>query len=268
MWNWPKQTKITVTVTALSLISLILALFSRSMPLSLTFLPHDVEWLLFLSVAMLLPLYRSQIFNEAFLKADIERLHEDVLHIKQHMRSGVFKFVGKANEVGQFIGEKILSAGEVFNTFIVYENPYTAKTSMSVKRAMVQFLREEKGLWEETVSPLGRRRVVEIEKELGQLPEYFKVRVIKEDKGSFPVCNFIVLRYPRSLDRSDEIFFGWGYFRGSSNENVFWSDDPSLVSFFLGYHKALRDSEVSDVYTPADDNSSNVRLNSEPKPRA
>jgi hypothetical protein len=116
----------------------------------------------------------------------------------------------------------------------------------------MDYLKEEKGLWEETVSQGGLSRIEEIRKQLGKLPQALKVRVIKHDKGMFPVCNFIILRYPRAVERSDEIFFGWGYFKGGANENVFWSDDQNIISFFSGYHRALRDDDISEAYVPID----------------
>jgi hypothetical protein len=255
-----KITKTTFFVIILSLVNLGFALVSRASQTSITFLQKDIEWLLFLSFAMLIPLYRNQIFNEAFLKediekiqsglkGDIEKIQSDLTDIKRISSAGVVKFIGKANEAALHVVDKIQSASEIYNTYIIYDNPYTPKTSKSIEEALKKYLREEKGLWEETVSRLGSQRVVDIEKEIGKLPPYFKVRVLREDKGVFPVCNFIVLRFPIATDRNDEIFFGWGYFKGGANESVFWSDDQNIVNFFLGYHRALREDDISEPHS-------------------
>lgn len=162
MSQWDKQTKSIAAVITLSLVSLGLALISRAVPTTITYLPKDVEWLLFLSIAMLLPLYRSQIFNEGFLKGDIEKLQSDVTDIKRISSAGVVKFVGKANEAASHVIDRMRNASEVYNTYIIDDGPYTPTVSASVKHALKTYLEEERGIWEETVSRLGSERVIEV----------------------------------------------------------------------------------------------------------
>lgn len=252
MSKWDKRTRRLAAVIFISLLSLGLALISRASSSSITFLSHDVEWLLFLSIAILVPLFKIQIFNEAFLKADIDQIQADITDLKHTSTAGVVKFVGKANEAATQLLNKLQDASEVYNTYIIYDNPYTSNTHASITKSFIDYLKEEKGLWEETVSQGGLSRIEEIRKQLGKLPQTLKVRVIKQDKGMFSVCNFIILRYPRAVERSDEIFFGWGYFKGGANENVFWSDDQNIISFFSGYHRVLRDDDISEAYVPID----------------
>ncbi len=61
-------------------------------------------------------------------------------------------------------------------------------------------------------------------------------------------CNFIILKHDSGDPIPEEIFFGWGYFRGNANESAFWSNDKTLIGFFRGYHKALRADSVSAIY--------------------
>lgn len=250
MSNLNKKSIAITTTIVISLISLTLALVSRSAKESITILSHDVEWLLFLTIALLIPLYRNQIFNEIHFKVDIEKIQSELNEIRNLSSSGSVKFIGNANDAAPKVLEAIKLANKVYNTYIIQDNPYTQKNYNTVSETIINYLKKGNGTWEETVSQLGLQRVIEIEKTFkGILPDIFKVRVIRQEIKTFPVCNFIIIKFPKSTGRKDEIFFGWGYFKGDSNGSVFWSDDDNIISFFLGYNRELRDQDISVPYS-------------------
>lgn len=246
----------TITIV-ISLLSFVLALISRYAPTSITNLPRDVEWILFLTLALLIPLIRNQIFNEILLKNDMDKIQNDMDKIQSELNEikrissyDSVKLLGNANDAAPQVLETLKSANQVYNTYIIQENPYIPKINTAVSEAIINYLNKENGTWEETTSQLGCQRLVEIEKTFkGKLPDTFNARVIREEIKAFPVCNFIIIRFPKSAKRKDEIFFGWGYFKGGANESVFWSDDQSIIAFFLGYNKALRDNDISISYS-------------------
>ena len=239
------KTGVTIFV---SVLSLVLALVSRFDNIGFEFISSDIDYILFISLAMLIPLYKIQISNDTFIKNDIEDIQESSAEIKKLISAGVVRNCDIASIAAEEVIHKIENAEKlnVYNTYIIMQEPYTEKAGEGVKNAIKKFLTEKKGKWEETVSKLGLDRVNEIKDELGKLPKDFQVMVIREDKGDFPVCNFIILEYPQ--DKEKEIYFGWGYFKGNTDEQVFWSKDKELISFFKGYHKVLRGSEISESY--------------------
>lgn len=167
---------------------------------------------------------------------------------KWDREAGSVKFCGYASKASYDVLEKIekLKKFDVLSTYIIQEDPRKSQEYQDVKNAIIQYIKEKKGIWEESVCKSTVCRVDEIKEELGGLPSTFKAKVVREDKGSFPVCNFIIFKYPPD---QAEMFFGWGYFKRGDNEKVFWSDDRNIISFFEGYHKALRDEEISESYS-------------------
>lgn len=226
-----------------------IAIANRIAQKSIIFFSPDVEWVVSFSLAMILPLYSIQFLNAASLKPDLTDIKSDLNDIKKMSSSGMVRSAGKANEAAPKVVSRIKLASDVFNTFIVWNDPYLPKIGLSVKNALIEHLKAKRGIWEETVSQQGLKRVEVIKNELDSLPPNFSVRDLKNEKDYFPICNFIVLQYPESVDLPDEVFFGWGYFKNSQNEHVFWSNDSHLVSFFINYNKALRDDTITFEYS-------------------
>jgi hypothetical protein len=155
--------------------------------------------------------------------------------------------VGTAMDVAQRVVERMGTAREVLNTFIVWDDPYSPEVADRVELAIQTYVSRSDTRYEETCSTLGMRRIENIRQQLGgSLPRSCQVRVLKSSASNVPVCNFVILTHKEGEPIHEEVFFGWGYFRGSANESVFWSDDPALIRFFRDYHRSLRASEVSE----------------------
>ena len=162
---------------------------------------------------------------------------------------GAVFHLGAASDVARAVVSRLPTAKEVLNTFIVWEPAYSTETDEEVETAIATFVRRRDVRFEETCSTLGKRRVANLAKRFdGKLPDCYQVRVLKPSTKDMPACNFIIIKHHDAGPTSEEIFFGWGFFRGSSNESVFWSRDRALIAFFRDYHRALRSSEVSEAY--------------------
>ena len=242
----------TTLAILLSVLFFGLAIYSQSLEDSLIGPEKHVDLVFFISFAILLPIWLNQVLHESFVKPKLNAIETHALNIIQSQESESIKCLGVANDVAPKIFDQLLCASEVYNTFVAFEAPYTNSTNDHIVKVISRYIKEDRGMWEETVSEFGFSRVKQIEDMIGQLPQTFKVRRIRKDKGVFPVCNFVILKYPHTSGRASEIYLGWGYFHGGANDNVFWSNQKELVSFFLAYHRALRTNEISVPYPTPD----------------
>lgn len=212
---------------------------------SITGLPDDAEWILMVVLAVLIPLYRIQVTQDFSINNDIAGISTD---IEKAISGGKVVYLGNAIEAAQMVVDRMRTANEVLNTYIISEPPYPEKVSKRVEQAIVDFVKREDTVFEETCSNLGKERIERLAQKSKTLPNTYRGRVLKKDFDNLPACNFIILKRSKNDPIPEEIFFGWGYFRGASNESVFWSNDDHVIGFFTGYHKALRSNEISSAY--------------------
>ena len=132
---------------------------------------------------------------------------------------------------------------------------------MKIFNSILSCIKSGNTVWEETTSGLGKERIKRIYKSLPSNSNDFKPRVIKPDMAKFPVCNFIILNYNSPQETSKEIYFGWGYYEGGANKEVFKSNNKELIDFFMGYHNSLRENEISYTYDDAYENSLGLQEN-------
>ncbi len=200
----------------------------------------------FIIVALLVPMYAIQTSIQISLGSDITNISEE---LKTAIAQGRVIHLGNAVDVAPLVVDRLKTAKEALNTYIISEAPYPEKTLKYVEKSIENFVKRDDSIFEETCSELGKSRVEKLKQRLGELPASYKARVIKTELSGLPACNFIILKHNTTDPIKEEIFFGWGYFKGNTNESVFWSNDSALIGFFRGYHKALRTDDVSSVYT-------------------
>lgn len=210
-------------------------------------LPQDVEWIAFMLLAILVPIYTIQVTIQLSTNSEIQGIAED---LKKAISQNKVVYIGNANKSATSVLTRLNTATEVLNTYLTSENPYSTKVAEMIEDGIRDFVSRKDTRYEETCSELGRARVTRIKAKLGGiLPTSFQVRVVRNSFAGVPACNFIILTRDSTDPVPEEVFFGWGYFRGNANESVFWSNDHELIGFFRGYHKALRSQEVSADYS-------------------
>jgi hypothetical protein len=213
---------------------------------AITPLPVDVEWITFILISLLTPLYAILAHVQIYLQSDITDLSGNV---QKAISDGKVIYLGNASHAVENVISRLDSTTEILNTYIISESAYSAQTQKSVENAITKFIKRPDTRMEETCSEQGKLRLDSIKKDCGgALPTTYKARVIKTEASGLPACNFIILVRSPNDPTPEEIFFGWGYFHGNPNESVFWSNDKDLIGFFKGYHKALRQDKVSVEY--------------------
>jgi len=245
MSNPARQLLRAIVPILISLTVLCLSIWSKAGG-PLTPLPPDFEWMVFMLLAILVPIYTIQATLELSTKAELKEIAAD---LDKAVLQGKVVLVGNARKSAASVLRRLATANEAFNTYLASESPYSAEIAEAIEDGVREFVARKDTRYEETCSELGRARVERIKARLGGvLPASFDARFVNSSFAGFPACNFIILSRDPSDPVPEEVFFGWGYFRGNANESVFWSNDRELIGFFRGYHKALRSPEVSSEF--------------------
>lgn len=159
------------------------------------------------------------------------------------MNGGHLKVIGEASDAAKEVSQKLGNVLAGYNTYIVEEEPYDEDTDSQITGAIVGLLMKRNTVWYEILSEEGKGRITKIAQNLnGKLSaRNYRACVISEKFKNFPVLNFVVLK---NFDKSQEVYFGWGFKSQRASDYVFWSNNPKIVDFFIRYHEELRQEPI------------------------
>jgi hypothetical protein len=136
----------TIITIGLSIISFGVGMWSKAHG-PVTPLPSDVEWLAFVLVALLIPMYTIQTSIQFLLISDVNAIAND---LNKAINGGKVVHLGTANDVVPTVIERFKTAKEVLNTYIISETPYPKRIREMVENGIREFIKRDDTRYEET----------------------------------------------------------------------------------------------------------------------